>query len=77
MIFVVQYLNKRRTLGAAFNRGRRLLIFWLSGVAFNRGRRLFEEIRYSIWKFSYNNKIKGKACKLTFSQLLRLHTGLL
>ena len=32
--------------GAAFIRGRRLLIFWLSGAAFIRGWRLFEEIRY-------------------------------
>ena len=28
--------------GAAFIRGQRLLIFWLSGAAFIRGRRLFE-----------------------------------
>ena len=33
--------------GAAFIRGRRLLIFWLSGAAFIWGRRLFEGGVYS------------------------------
>ena len=39
--------------GAAFIRGWRLLIFWLSDAAVIRGRRLFEEIRYlySLGKF--------------------------
>ena len=38
----------RRYSRWAFNRGWRLLLFWLSGVAFIRGRRLFEEIQYTI-----------------------------
>ena len=41
------------TQGAAFIRGRRLLIFWLSGAAFIQERRLFEEIRYITAKKSF------------------------